>query len=53
MYQNKLNHRLNRNSIFAKSGTKITHKKKDDLLYKSTKDVVEHFRKMSKLASDA
>lgn len=36
-----------------KSGGKITHKKKDDLLYKSTRDVVEHFRKMSKLSSDA
>jgi hypothetical protein len=32
--------------IYAKSGTKITHKEKDDLLYKSAKDVVEHFRKM-------
>lgn len=45
----------NRNNsfLFAKSGTKITHKKKDDLLYKSTRDVVEHFRKMSKMSSDA
>ena len=38
---------------FIKSGTKISYKKKDDLLYKSTKDVVEHFRKMSKISSDA
>ena len=38
---------------FAKSGTKVTYKKKDDLLYKSTRDVVEHFRKMSKISSDA
>ena len=36
-----------------KSGGKVTRKKKDDLLYKSTRDVVEHFRKMSKLSSDA
>ena len=43
----------NRGVYSAKSGTKITKKKKDDLLYKSTKDVVEHFRKMSKISSDA
>lgn len=40
-------------SLSAKSGGKITHKRKDDLLYKSTRDVVEHFRKMSKISSDA
>lgn len=39
--------------ISAKSGTKITYKKKDDLLYKTAKDVVDHFRKMSKISSDA
>lgn len=44
-YQNK--------SDYAKQGTKLIYKKKDDLLYKSTKDVIEHFRKMSKLSSDA
>lgn len=38
---------------YVKSGGKITHKRKDDLLYKSTRDVVTHFRKMSKIASDA
>ena len=38
---------------YAKSGTKITYKKKEDLLYKSARDVVEHFRKMSKMSSDA
>jgi hypothetical protein len=42
-----------RNGFFAKSGTKITYKKKDDLLYKSAKDTVEHFRKMAKMSSDA
>ena len=42
-----------RGTIFGKSGTKITRKeKKDELLYKSTKDAIEHFRKMSKLSSD-
>ena len=40
-------------SLFAKEGTKITHKKKDDLLYKQTKDTVEHFRKMSKMSDDS
>lgn len=38
---------------WAGSGMKITHKKKDDLLYKSTRDVVEHFRKMSKMSDDS
>jgi hypothetical protein len=38
---------------WGKSGVKITHKKKDDLLYKSTRDTVDHFRKMSKISSDA
>ena len=54
-YRKKINYYRNRNNsfLFAKSGTKITHKKKDDLLYKSTRDVVEHFRKMSKMSSDA
>ena len=52
-YQRRKQYYQNRGTIFAKSGTKITHKKKDDLLYKSTRDVVEHFRKMSKISSDA
>lgn len=39
---------------FVKQGGKVTtKKKKDDLLYKSAKDVVEHFRKMSKMSIDA
>ena len=38
---------------WAGSGMKITHKKKDDLLYKSTRDVVEHFRRMSKMSDDS
>jgi hypothetical protein len=38
---------------FAKSGTKVTYKRKDDLLYKSARDVVEHFRKMTKLTDDS
>ena len=53
-YQQLKDYYKTRNSVFsAKSGTKITHKKKDDLLYKSARDVVEHFRKMSKISSDA
>ena len=32
--------------FFIKSGSKITYKKDDKLLYKSTKDVVDHFRRM-------
>lgn len=53
-YQGRYNARNNNLlSLFGKQGTKITYKKKDDLLYKSAKDVVEHFRKMTKLSSDA
>ena len=42
-------------TLIGKSGTKLTVKKKEknDLLYKSTRDTVEHFRKMSKMSSDA
>jgi hypothetical protein len=43
----------NRYISFAASGTKITRKRKDDLLYKSARDVVEHFRKMSKMSDDS
>ena len=40
-------------SYFAKSGTKLTYKKKDDLLYKTTKDIVDHFRYMTKMTDDS
>jgi len=43
----------NRYITLAASGTKITRKRKDDLLYKSARDVVEHFRKMSKMSDDS
>ena len=39
--------------FFGKSGMKLTKKKKDDLLYKSARDSVEHFIKLSKISSDA
>lgn len=38
---------------WSKSGSKITRKRKEDLLYKSTRDVIDHFRKISKIASDS
>ena len=38
---------------YAKSGIKITHKKKDDLLYKTARDAAEHYRKMVKITSDS
>lgn len=38
--------------FFIKSGSKITYKKDDKLLYKSTKDVVDHFRKMCRRYPD-
>ena len=41
-------------TLFAKNGTKFTRTiKADDYLYKSTRDAVEHFRKMSKISSYA
>lgn len=47
----------NRNNMFtlysASKGMKLTYKQKDDLLYKSAKDVVDHFRKMSKMSNDS
>lgn len=51
-YQRK--RRYLENSIYyAKKGTKITTKRKDDLLYKTAKDNGDHYRKMIKLTSDA
>ena len=37
----------------AKKGSKLSYTQKDDLLYKVTKDVVKHFREMSKMADDS
>lgn len=34
-------------------GMKLEYKRKDDLLYKSAKDTVEHFRKMAKMSNDS
>lgn len=39
--------------FIGKSGMKLTRKQKDDLLYKSARDSVEHFIKLSKISSDA
>ena len=44
---------LNRNTYFAKSGMKFTFKSKDDLLYKASRDAVDHFRKMVRMTNDA
>lgn len=41
-----LNRKYSSPLLFIKSGSKITYKKDDKLLYKSTKDVVDHFRRM-------
>jgi len=38
---------------YIKNGSKITYTKKDDLLYKTIRDSVEHFRKMTKMADDS
>jgi len=37
----------------AKSGTKLTYESNNKYLYKTAKDVVEHFRKMSKMSDDS
>ena len=37
----------------AKDGLKFTFKRKDDLLYKVSRDAVDHYRKMVKLTNDA
>lgn len=39
--------------LYAKSGIKFEYKRKEDLLYKSAKDAVEHFRKMAKMSDDS
>lgn len=61
-YQNKLyidmlnaqrERRRQRPIYFGEKGFKVKRVRKDDLLYKSTRDAVEHFRKMSKISSDA
>ena len=43
-------------TLYAKEGTKITRKHKDTsdkFLYKTSRDIVEHFRKMSKMTDDS
>lgn len=57
-YQTLLNYRRQSRPLFpfsAKEGTKLTYKTKrsDNLLYKSARDTVEHFRKMSKMSDDS
>ena len=47
-----INRRYSSPLLFVKSGSKITYKKDDKLLYKSTKDVVDHFRKMCRRYPD-
>lgn len=36
-----------------KSGGKVTYKQKDDLLYKTARDAVKHFREMTKLTDNS
>ena len=36
-----------------KSGGKVTYKQKDDLLYKTARDVVKHFREMTRLTDNS
>lgn len=51
-YVDMLNRRSGR-FFFGKDGMKIQFKKKDDLLYKTARDAVEHYRKMVKMTDDS
>lgn len=43
-----------RNTItYSKRGSKLTYKQKDDLLYKTARDVADHYRKMVKLTDNS
>ena len=53
-YQYELQKRILSRRQFAKSGTKIEYKDKTaKYLYKTSKDIVEHFRRMSKMTDDS
>lgn len=48
------NIRTNRGFLgFAKNGMKVTFKTKDDLLYKTAKDAVDHYRRMVKMSDSS
>ena len=49
VYRLKPNYQID----IAKYGTKLTYKQNDRLLYRTARDVVEHFRKMSKMTDDS
>ena len=53
-YQYEVQKRILSRRQFAKSGTKIEYKDKTaKYLYKTSKDIVEHFRRMSKMTDDS
>ena len=53
-YQYEVQKRILSRRQFAKSGTKLEYKDKTaKFLYKTSKDIVEHFRKMSKMTDDS
>lgn len=53
-YQYEIQKRILSRRQFAKSGTKIEYKDKTaKYLYKTSKDIVEHFRRMSKMTDDS
>lgn len=53
-YQYEIQKRILNRRQFAKSGTKIEYKDKTaKYLYKTSKDIVEHFRRMSKMTDDS
>ena len=53
-YQYELQKRILSRRQFAKSGTKLEYKDKTaKYLYKTSKDIVEHFRRMSKMTDDS
>jgi hypothetical protein len=38
---------------YSKRGSKLNYTRDDEYLYKTSRDIVEHFRKMSKMADDS
>lgn len=38
---------------YAKEGTKLVNKRSERLLYKTAKDIIDHFRRMSKMTDDS
>jgi len=38
---------------YAKEGAKLVNRRSERLLYKTAKDIIDHFRRMSKMTDDS